>query len=390
MAGWIYIEADEPDAFGVPSGFQHLYLVHRDTDGREYVLRAGPSQTWWPLGAEMRVEANVPIEQSRDARGSENPAERSSTLIELPGLTTDDAWSLMVRYARQIAAADYGYDVLEENSNAFVGALLAAAGGDPLDLLPAGVDRQEAIGIASYDEVLADLPPPPDGTVEGSPLADLIVGIQVGERIEAGDGDDAVRARRGDDIVLGGAGNDRLHGQFGFDQLRGGDGNDRLYAGSPGNPAQPDDETTVLADRLFGEAGDDLLVGSAGRDLLYGGAGDDVLRGRGGDDRLSGGRGRDLLDGGAGTNLLTGGADDDVFLFIEAARGEGRISDFEDGRDVVGIRSPLAADFDDLAIGTNGDGDATVAFGETAVTFAALDPALLDADDFRFEPDLLA
>lgn len=203
MGGQIFIESDDAEFVGVPVGAQHLYLVHRDTDGHEYVIRSGPSSSWWPFGTEMKVEANVPIERSEDARGDESPADRASTLLNFPDLTTDAAWAIMVKYARLIAAADYPYHLSQENSNAFVGAMLAAAGGDPGDLLPKRVDADEAVGISSFDEILDDIAPPPNGTLYGTEVADVLQGIQVGERIVAGEGNDIVRAGRGDDIVLG-------------------------------------------------------------------------------------------------------------------------------------------------------------------------------------------
>ncbi|MBL4557104.1 MAG: hypothetical protein JKP98_08115 [Rhodobacteraceae bacterium] len=47
---------------------------------------------------------------------------------------------------------------------------------------------------------------------------------------------------------------------------------------------------TASADRITGDAGDNILSGRDGNDTLWGGAGDDTLTGAGGNDTLRGGR----------------------------------------------------------------------------------------------------
>jgi hypothetical protein len=392
MAGQLFIEWRPAGIFGFSVGAAHLYVLHRDTDGKEYVIRSGPD-SWLPFRTSMDVEVNVPIEHSADARGDQSPASRSSTPLEFPDLDADQAWALMVSYARAVARADYPYVLLEENSNAFIGALLAAAGGVPGDLLPDGVDSDEAVGFSSYDRILKDIAPPADGVVTGSSHADRIHGIQVGEVIKALGGDDRVWAGRGDDLVLGGDGDDSLYGQFGFDVLRGGNGDDRLFAGASGDPARPDSNTDVLADRLYGNGGNDRLKGSRERDLLYGGNGDDQLRGGGGDDRLSGGAGDDLIDGGTGNNLLYGGTGADTFFFTDGAASSNRVRGFEDGVDTIRIQSAVTVDFDDLTLAPSGDHDehTVIRFDGVRVKLYAIDIELLDAADFEFvaDPDLL-
>lgn len=235
MAGQIFIEADEVELAGLPSGAMHLYLVFRDTDGAEYVIRSGPQNPYTPWFGEMRIEANTLIGESVDDRGSESPAERASTALDFAGLTDDEAWAVMVKYARMLQAADYPYEVLGVNSNAFVGAMLAAAGGDPLAMLPEGVTRTEALGVSNYRDILLDLPPPADGVVRGTAGADRIRGIQIDEVIRALGGDDVAWAGRGHDQVQGDGGNDLLFGQAGNDTLRGGTGADRLDGGTGRN-----------------------------------------------------------------------------------------------------------------------------------------------------------
>ena len=330
MAGRIFIEAKEIEVAGLPLPAVHLYLVHRDDDGAEYVLRSGPPRSGQFFGGDMRVEVNRPIEDSADDRGSDTPEERRSTEVAFDGLSTDGAWSLMVRYARMIDDAGLRYEGLGVNSNAFVGALIEAAGGAPGRMLPRGVDRDEAVGLGSRGDVLREVAPPPDGTVWGTAAAETILGIQVGEAIRALGGGDEVRAGRGADMVWGGSGRDLLLGQGGADELRGG---------------------------------------------------------REGD-RLRGGEGADRLDGGAGSDALSGGAGADVFVF---AAGRDRVLDFEDGTDTIEIAAPQVRGIEDLEIEAFGPGGRhlRLAFGETAMELRDVGLERFGAEDLRFAGDFV-
>lgn len=332
MAGQIFIEAREVEILGLPSGAMHLYLVFRDTDGAEYVIRSGPENPYTPWFGDMRIETNVPIGDSSDDRSGDTPAERSSTPLDFPGLTDDQAWAIMVKYARMIDAADIDYEVFDENSNAFIGAMLAAAGGDPLAMLPTGVSHGEALGVTNYRDILADVAPPADGTVRGTSGADRITGIQIDEVIRAAGGNDAVWGGRGDDQIYGDAGNDLLHGQVGADRVHGG----------------------------------------AGADRLSGGSGNDVL---------SGGAGTDLIDGGSGRNTLTGGADADVFQFTQASGN--RIRDFHDSVDQIRIQDDVAVRFEDLAIASFGASDehTRIVYEDTVIELLNVSRAQIDARD---------
>ncbi len=230
MTPTISIEEHDADFLGLSSGEVHLYLVYRGDLGDEYVIRSGPRHPEQLFGGEMKIEANVPIAQSADARDGDSLADRHSTVLSFPD--ADQAWAIMVKYARMLDDADYGYNVLRENSNAFVGAMLEAAGGTPADMLPAGIDSGDALGFTSWPKIVADVPPPPNGTIYGTAAADTLLGIQIAEVIRAGAGNDTVRAGRGDDAVFGGAGADRISGQAGADRLHGQGGNDALWGGA--------------------------------------------------------------------------------------------------------------------------------------------------------------
>jgi RTX calcium-binding nonapeptide repeat (4 copies) len=252
MAGQIFVEAHDVELLGLPIGAQHLYLVHRDANGAEYVIRSGPSGGWF--GSEMEVEANVPIRDSADDRGDESPGDRHSTRLTFDGKTTDEAWAIMVKYARAIDAADYDYSLLEENSNAFIGAMVHAAGGDPDTMRPDGISAREAVGYSSWDEIVEDIAPPADGIFRGTAGNDRLSGLQIGEHVLALGGSDRVMGGRGDDRLEGGAGADILLGDVGADLLLGQAGSDTLDGGSG-------------ADRLLGGLGSDRFVlASPGRD----------------------------------------------------------------------------------------------------------------------------
>ncbi|MBB1493070.1 hypothetical protein H5395_16470 [Paracoccus sp. MC1854] len=89
MTGRIFIEANDVELFGLPSGAPHLYLVFRDSNGEEYVIRSGPERPYLPWFGGMKVETSIPIDDSADDRNGDTPAERFSTPLDFPGLTDD-------------------------------------------------------------------------------------------------------------------------------------------------------------------------------------------------------------------------------------------------------------------------------------------------------------
>lgn len=154
------------------------------------------------------------------------------------------------------------------------------------------------------------------------------------DSVSGNDGDDRIRTREGDDTINGGAGNDRLRGDEGDDEMQGWSGNDRMR-GDEGN------------DSMMGGSGDDRMRGGLGNDTMSGGFGDDRMRGdegndsidgNDGDDRLVGDLGSDTLNGGNGEDIYKGGLGADRFIF-EADGAEDIIKDFENGIDVIDLRS---------------------------------------------------
>ncbi len=125
-----------------------------------------------------------------------------------------------------------------------------------------------------------------------------------------------VNGGSGEDILTGAAADDRLFGGWGNDILSGRDGDDHLDGGFQ----------------------NDEIHGGNGRDTLLGGDGQDSLNGGWGGDVLDGGTGNDLLTGAQGRDHLTGGAGADIFVF-GADAGEDRITDFEQGTDVIRLEA---------------------------------------------------
>jgi len=167
-------------------------------------------------------------------------------------------------------------------------------------------------------------------------LNDTIVSI---EGVIGSDFDDIVYGGNWAESFSGGKGNDLLYGSLGADKFAGGQGRDAVsYANS--NAAVKVDLSAGTATGGFAE-GDKLtsvetVAGSAFADKLTGNASDNIL---------SGGAGADRLFGRGGNDTLTGGADADVFIF-KGVNGQDRIQDFTDGVDMLQFHKVT---FDDLS-----------------------------------------
>ncbi|WP_136661451.1 calcium-binding protein [Nitratireductor sp. XY-223] len=204
-------------------------------------------------------------------------------------------------------------------------------------------------------------------------------------------GDNEWQGNDGNDTLWGGGGHDRLWGYKGDDTIAGGTGNDTLWGGSG-------DDTLIGNegnDRLHGGTGDDRMSGDEGNDTLKGGKGNDQLGGGAGDDTIHGGKGDDEINGGNGSNTLTGGKGEDTFVFSWTGSSD-TITDFEVGKDKLEFDYPFVywdklgfgevAEFDDLTIENNSNGDAVVTgYGHgNSVTLEGVDASELSESDFTF------
>jgi len=163
------------------------------------------------------------------------------------------------------------------------------------------------------------------GIKYNTPIIDAMFGIPTISRVEvyAGDGDDIIRitdeivqqttldAGPGNDNVRAGSGRAYIAGGAGHDLLIGGAADDIVYGGAG-------------HDRIYGGAGADRVYGDAGDDWIAGGDGDDpLLRGGDGNDRISGGNGRDRLYGDAGFDTLYR---DTLDYLVDVGAGGGTIN----------------------------------------------------------------
>lgn len=117
--------------------------------------------------------------------------------------------------------------------------------------------------------------------------------------VNGADGDDEITGSdQADDVLYGGSGNDLIDG-----------------LGNSGLPYN--------ADRIDGDADNDVLRGGAGPDSVDGGPGNDEVGGGDGDDYLGGEEGVDTLHGDAGDD------------WVDAGAGEGELSDGGEGSDQI-------------------------------------------------------
>ena len=203
----------------------------------------------------------------------------------------------------------------------YEGAHLRLTIGDNSVLLENYADGRFKIFIGAEKTELGSLYVAKGDTLNGSGVAEWIVGT---------DGGNTLRGGGGNDILDGRVGNDNLHGDAGADKLYGGVGNDNLYGGGD-------------ADSLYGGVGDDRLEGGDGDDRLVGGVGVD---------RLEGGDGADMLVGGVGNDILLGGGGADTYVFA-GNYGEDIVTD-----DGGTLYFPAASSFAALGLShiTNTDG----------------------------------
>ncbi|WP_088892538.1 amidase family protein [Leptolyngbya ohadii] len=171
----------------------------------------------------------------------------------------------------------------------------------------------------------------------GDDTIDTRSSVSGGNQIFAGEGDDSVTVGR-NDIVSGGEGNDRLTSN----ESRGGN----TIAGDAGND-------------LFNVGRNDRLLGGEGDDQFYVGVGE-------------------------GDNLITGGAGADQFWIANDVLplGANTITDFEIGKDVIGI-ARLGIDFAGVSQ-TQTEGGLLLSAFNTDLALLQGITAPLDASNFAF------
>jgi Ca2+-binding RTX toxin-like protein len=143
-----------------------------------------------------------------------------------------------------------------------------------------------------------------DGVTDG---ADVIIGSNSMDHIEAGGGDDVIKGGGGADFIYGGEGRDTASYEDSTSGVEVNLKEGRGYGGSATG-----DHLDSIED-LFGSMFDDKLIGNGKANTLNGQDGNDTLKGGGGADTLIGGNGNDIIeidgtddavDGGDGIDTL--------------------------------------------------------------------------------------
>lgn len=130
---------------------------------------------------------------------------------------------------------------------------------------------------------------------------------------------------------------------------------------------------------IVGGNGKDTLSGTVGFDEISGRNGKDKLFGLAGNDTLNGANGKDTLDGGLGNDVLTGGRGKDIFV-LAAGEGADTITDFSNGRDLIGLSAGLT--FAELSFAGN-----SILVDDTKeilATVTGVDTTTLTASDFIY------
>lgn len=227
-------------------------------------------------------------------------------------------------------------------------------GGEGRDLIRGGIGNDTVIGgrdtLASRDI---------NNTIDVKDLDDQTESHDQGDDLYGGAGDDAILGGAGNDLLNGGTGNDTLFGQSGEDIFVGGTGIDTVdYTRESPFQLLVNLRTNLAAggtgsgDTFFGI---ENLIGSDDRiDRFIGNRAGNYFIGNGGGDVFNGGTGDDTLDGGADGDILFGGAGNDLLFGgsgQDALHGGG-------GIDTVSYAGSTAAIRVNLGTGTGSRGDA--------------------------------
>ena len=200
------------------------------------------------------------------------------------------------------------------------------------------------------------------GGLTGGPGADVINGTENSDTIDAGPGNDLVRAGGGTDTIELGENDDRVLPGAGNDTVRGDEGTDVVDASESAGPVTFDlalgdvqQDTGDGSDRLVDLEG---ATGSPAGDTLRGNAGTDFLAGGGGDDMLVDRGGGDGFDGGPGTDTLSY-ADSPVPVSVDLAAGTANAGGIDS---LAGVERYVGSAFGDVFAG--GPGRDEIASGD--------------------------
>ena len=193
----------------LPDGYEHLYLVYRDNNQQEFVIRGGPQGLNFDssdvIFGDIVAQVNYPLSSSDDARNGQSPQQRNQIPLNLNGRQPIDVWYVMAQQARNIhdAGIDYNLYFDAQNSNSLVASVLDSV----------GIDATSPINLPARRNVSYF----PGVTNALKSLSRNLVGT---------DNTDYLRGGDANDNLSGQGGNDRLEGKGGDDFLEGGWGED--------------------------------------------------------------------------------------------------------------------------------------------------------------------
>ncbi len=315
-------------------------------------------------------------------------------------------------------------------------------GGPGNDTLEGGAGDDSLTGFAGSDSLLGGAG---DDTLDGLADNDVLAGGKGNDSLTGGTGDDTYQfyghANLGNDTIVEAAsqGNDSLNfgffspaffGAIALDLNVSGTQivNESLLSLTMSSDSAANIENVAanaaasFANRISGNAADNVITGGAGDDTIFGGGGNDAVVAGNGNDVLSGGTGDDSLTGGSGVDVYvySGTADLGIDDIVDTYPGgdDGNILDLRDFDAGVGatvdlsatpgtdqtVNSKLKLNFSDaqsvsLILGTVYDDDLTGNIydntfignlGDDTLTGGAGDDLYVFSDSTTLETDTLA
>lgn len=134
----------------------------------------------------------------------------------------------------------------------------------------------------------------------------------------------------------------------------------------------------------IGSDSDDFFPSQFGNDLFIARAGFDTIQTGGGIDIVLAGAGEDKITSGNGLKFVVGGSSVDTFATEDGVEGQSVILDFEDGSDLIDVRSFGVTELSDLTI-VNTVFGVNVVIGAYTYSLFRFEGDL-DASDFIFAP----
>ena len=134
-------------------------------------------------------------------------------------------------------------------------------------------------------------------------------------------------------------------------------------------------DDTAPMNTINGNNHHNYLVGTNNADTINGLAGDDIIIGNGGND---------IINGGTGNDIMTGGAGADTFRFTDLHFGRDRITDFQDGVDMLSFSANVAHSLSEFTIIGNGTNHVTLFHGADSILLTGIAPITIDTHDLLF------